>query len=325
MDEIIKNYKEQFMWEPVVQNSDRLKEYDNFVVCGMGTSAFAADFLSTGGMGSKITVWRDYGLPETGPNTLIIASSFSGNSEETIDSFDEARQRHLPVAVLAQGGQLMILAKQHDIPYVQLPETGHGMLSGYAVKALMKLMGSKQAANLNDFVSLKDLIDVEQSRVEGETLAQLLRGKIPVICASNRNYPLAYNWKVKLNERARTPAFASRFPEMNHNEMTGFDTVPKDRDLSANLFFVFLEDEADDPRILKRMKICKSLYEERGLGTYELALKGKSFLHKIFQDIFIANWTVFYLAEHYGSLGEAKIVSDFAKKEKENTIFPKME
>ncbi|OGF61558.1 hypothetical protein A2662_01745 [Candidatus Giovannonibacteria bacterium RIFCSPHIGHO2_01_FULL_45_33] len=322
MEEIIKNYKEQFGWEPIVENADRLKEYDNFVVCGVGTAAFAADFLSTGKTGSKITVWKDYGLPEIPPNTLVIVCSYSGTTEEAIDSFAEARQKRLPMAVITKSGQMLIDAKQHSIPFIQLPDTGHAMMSGYSIKSLMKLMGSKQADTMKEFAALGDLIDIEEARIEGETLANSLKEKIPVVCASNRNYPLAYNWKVKLNERARIPAFANHFPEMNHNEMTGLDSVPKNKSLSEGLYFVFLQDETDDPRIQKRMKICEALYKEREFGTYTVEMKGKSFLHKIFQNIFVANWTVFYLAQHYGSLTEGKIGGEFEKRIKEKPGFP---
>src|SRR3989344_982316 len=98
--------------------------------------------------------------------------------------------------------------------------------------------------------------------------------------------------------------------------------LQKNKSLSEGLYFVFFQDETGVPRIQKRMKICEALYKERELGTYTVEMKGKSFLHKIFQNIFVANWTVFYLAQHYGSLTEGKIGGEFEKRIKEKPGFP---
>lgn len=299
-----------------MENPDRLKQYDKFIVCGMGASALAGDLLRIEGRGTKIKVWRDYGLPETEPNTLIIACSYAGNTEETLDSFHEARQKHLPVAAVTMGGQLLILAKQHGIPYIQLPDTGiHArMAAGFSAKALMKLVGSKEEGAYQELSTLQNLLDVEAARVDGETLANDLRNKIPIICASSKNFDLAYNWKVKLNEVGRIPAFASQFPELNHNEMTGFDSVPKNKHLSEQLVFVFLEDEADDPRILKRMEVCKKMYQDKELAAYSIKITGKSFWQKIFQNLLVGDWTAFYLGQHYGANPDATpMAEEFGK------------
>ncbi len=316
MEENIKNYFQQFAFAPVVENADRLKEYDKYIICGVGASARAADLLSAGGMGHKIKVWRDYGLPETDPNTLFIISSYSGTTEETIDSYHEARQHRLPVAVVTSGGELLISAKQHGDPYVQLPNTGTSMMSGYAIIALMKLMGSRQWDSLKEIAALPESLNMEEARVDGETLAHDLRNKIPIICASRKNYPLAYNWKAKLNERARLPAFASQFPELNHNDMTGIDPVPTNQQISENFTYAFLEDESDDPRILKRMRVLMAMYREREIAAFEVKMAGKSFWHKVFQNLLVSNWTVFYLAQHYGTLEEASVTEEFEKRVK---------
>jgi len=131
---------------------------------------------------------------------------------------------------------------------------------------------------------------------KGEALSRRLRGKVPVIYSSSRNLPIAYNWKIKFNETGKIPAFTNRFPELNHNEMTGFDGKWKGGDI---LSFVFLEDEFDDPRILKRMEATKKMYEDRKLEVITVKLEGEDVFHRIFQTLLIADWAALYLAKFY--------------------------
>ena len=304
MEEAIKNFPKQFLWEPHIVGNERLEVggWKRFIVCGMGGSALAGDLL-------RISVWRDYGLPKEidAKNTFVIACSYSGNTEETIDAFLEARKRGLPVAAVSTGGKLLELAIQHHISYIQLPNTGiqPRMAAGYSIKALLKLMGEEE--KLMGIKKLAETLDVEAAGQKGKELSQSLKGKLPIIYSSSRNFPIAYNWKIKFNETGKIPAFANCFPELNHNEMTGFDwkrdTNLRMRANDANggsFFFILLEDPDDDPRIIKRMQITKKLFEDRGLTAYSIGLYGDSIWHKIFQNLLIADWAAFYLAKFYG-------------------------
>ena len=252
-----------------------------------------------------IKIHRDYGLPAASPLSLIIASSFSGNTEETIDAFLEARRRGLPLTAVSSGGKLLELAKKDGIPYVELPKVNIQPRAalGYSVRAILKLMGNESA--LQDSAKLSGLLNPADAEKNCKKLAELLKNKIPIIYSSAKNFPIAYNWKIKFNETGKMPAFANCLPELNHNEMTGFD-LPRlnlhSEVQPPNIFsFIFLEDEADDQRILKRMRITKKLLVDRGFATHGVWLYGESIFHKIFQNLLIADFAAYYLALNSGA------------------------
>src|SRR3989344_4156340 len=207
----IKNFPKQFEWEPEIGNAGGLFAYQKVIVAGMGGSALAADLLKMVLQDIEITVHRDYGLPETvlrksgSKDVLVIASSYSGNTEETIDAFLEAKKRGLPVAAMA---------------------------TGYLMLALLKLIYEEE--KMKELKMLAKKLNSAHAETEGKALAANLHVKVPVIYSSNKNFALARIWKIKFNETGKVPAFANYFPELNHNEMTGFDTRPNTRELSEN-------------------------------------------------------------------------------------------
>ena len=135
---------------------------------------------------------------------------------------------------------------------------------------------------------------------EGKNLAQTLNGSIPLIYASRVNTSLAHIWKITLNETGKIPAFYNVFPELNHNEMTGFDLKERTKHLSERFHFIFLRDQNDHPLVQKRMDVTAQFYRQRGLKVEMLELKGKTVFHKIFSSLLLADWTAYYLALHYG-------------------------
>ena len=309
MYESIKNFPKQFLWEPQIKNlAPFLRDRTNFVIAGMGGSALGGELLKAVFSNLDIKIHRDYGLPAASPLSLIIASSFSGNTEETLDAFLEARRRGLPLAVVSSGGKLLELAKHDNIPYVELPKADIQPRAtlGYSVKAILKLIGEESA--LEEAVKLSGLLNAAAAEEDGKKLAESLKGRIPIIYSSAKNFPIAYNWKIKFNETGKIPAFANRLPELNHNEITGFSAGGG----QAKFSFIFLEDEADDPRIQKRMQITKKLYKDRDLEAITLKLEGQNKFHKIFQNLLVADFTAYYLAEHYGANPtEVQMVEEF--------------
>ncbi len=316
-DEVFSAFPKQFEWDPVIENADRLKEYEHYIICGVGTSALGGDILRTSGLEASVVVWRDYGLPSTvGPNTMIIVCSYSGQTEESIDNFNEAMQRHLPVAVVTSGGPLLIVAQQKGVPIITLPYVDeHAVIySGPALIAFMKLMGSKQWAALKEVIALSTQINVAQAKSEGDILGVQLKDRIPIVCASAKNFPIAFNWKTKFNEIAKIPAFAVQFPDSFHSELTGFDAAPKSKTLSEKLDFVFLVDEDDDPRVLKRMHVVKDMYLEREFRAHEVPLFGNSRWLKVYYSFLVGNWTALFLAKYYHTEEAFEMKTEFTKR-----------
>ncbi|MBI3442353.1 MAG: bifunctional phosphoglucose/phosphomannose isomerase [Candidatus Sungbacteria bacterium] len=303
MYEAIKNFAKQFAFEPVVENAEKLPHAEEFIVAGMGGSNLASGLLKIWKPELSVISHRDYGLPHVSEyaleKTLVIASSYSGNTEETLDGFEEALKRGMPVAAIAAGGKLLEMAKQHGVPFVQLPDTGIQPRSalGFSIKAMLKLMGEEQA--LAQIIGLATLLNPLAYEEAGKELVNRLAGRVPVIYASSRNFPIAYNWKIKFNETGKIPAFCSALPEANHNEMTGFNIAEATRPLSQKFYIILLKDADDDPRVIARMDILAKLYQDRGLPVVEVPLQGANVFYKIFSSLVLADWTAYYIARHY--------------------------
>ena len=318
MRDAIQNFNKQFEYEPTIENSENFKLHKKFIVAGMGGSHLAGDLLKAWDPGMDITVHTDYGLPtmsgEDLKNSLIIASSYSGNTEETISAFEEARERGLDVVVISTGGKLIDIAKEHSLPYIQIPDTRIQPRSalGFSFAAILKVMGNEEA--LGDLKKLVSSLDPGSYEERGKNIAKKLQGKVPVIYSSNKNQAIAYNWKIKFNETGKIPAFYNVFPEINHNEMTGFDAKDATRELSKNFYFFILRDSEDHPSILKRMEVLGGLYRYRGLSVEIVDIEGESKFHKIFSSLILADWIAYHTAEQYGLESEqVPMVEEFKK------------
>jgi len=306
----LKNINEipkQFLFDPKIINADNLKikKPKYFIVLGMGGSALAGDLLKNCLSNPKLIIHKNYGLPlipeEVLKNSLIIAISYSGNTEEVIDGYNQAKKKKLAIAVISTGGKLLIKAKKDKMPYVDVEIPDYNLQPrlalGLMMKALAVFVDDKKI--INEFVSLSSNLNPKKFQKIGEKLAKEIFGYIPIIYASEKNKSLAYQWKISFNENTKIPAFFNTFPELNHNEMSGFDNSLKSKKLSQNFYFIFLQDKSDDLRLQKRMKILQNIFQEKKLKIQKIELNKTSNLEKIFSSILLANFTSYYLAEKY--------------------------
>jgi len=302
MYEAIKNFHTQFAYEPEIQNASALAKRNKFVVVGLGGSHLAADLLKRWKPSLDLIIHSDYGLPAIGDldERLIICSSYSGNTEEVLDALHKAAKKKLSTLIISVGGTLLSSAKERSIPYIQIPDTGIQPRSalGFSLKALLMAMGEEDALKI--IGGLSTTLNPGKLEAEGKELAKKLKGFVPVIYASNQNKGIAYNWKIKFNETGKIPAFYNVFPELNHNEMTGFDRQNQTKNLSDKFYFVFLKDNDDDFRIQRRMEVLQKLYQDRGLPVIELKLKGNSVFEKIFSSLILVDWAAYYTTGEYG-------------------------
>lgn len=317
MHDTILSFAQQFAWKPEVERPVK-KTFKKIIVAGMGGSHLAADLLKSANPTLPLTIHRNYGMPSIPSwersSTLLIASSYSGNTEETIDAFRDAGSTKVARAAIAIGGTLQSLARKARVPYVQMPNTGIQPRSalGFSIKGLAALMGfSSIEAELSLMAkTLKPLV----FEGRGKAFAKTLKGSIPLIYASAQNEAIAYNWKIKLNETGKVPAFYNVVPELNHNEMTGFDSTKKNALLSRRFFIIFLSDDNDDPRIQKRMVVLRRLYGAKGLRCAVVPLKGSNRWMKMFSSLVLADWTAYYTALLYGAEPEqVPMVEEFKK------------
>lgn len=303
MLQAIKNFPEQFSYQPRLENKNKYKPSGNFIVLGMGGSHLAADLLLAIKPEMNIHVHQDYGLPTWPLNRLrnytIIANSYSGNTEEVIDGLHLALKNKLKVVIVATGGRLIKIAKEKNLPYIQMPNWNiqPRQAVGLNARALLKAMNEKKLLTASK--DLSKTLSAEKYKKEGKKIADQLLNHIPIIYASRQNTCLAFTWKIKFNENTKIPAFYNVLPELNHNEMTGFDRNQWTEKLSDNFAIIYLEDKSDHQRINKRFKVIKKLYKKENLKQINLTLQGKNRWQEIFSNMLIADWASFYLAEKY--------------------------
>lgn len=318
MSDAIRAFPKQFSFQPEIIGSFNPSSFRNFFVIGMGGSHLAADIVGRLKPEVSLQVYSDYGLPkvvDTEPGeTAIILSSYSGNTEEVLEAAEQLVVKGLSAIAIAVGGRLLDFAREHKIPYIQLPNTGIQPRSalGFSLLALCKVIGAEDV--IRECSNLVSTLSVDNLEVEGKKLAQRLSGLVPVMYASRQNQSVAYNWKIKFNETGKIPAFYNVMPELNHNEMNGFDVVDATRNLSRIFYFIFLRDSSDHPHIQKRFDVLKKLYLDRGLTVEEISFVGSSTAEKIFSSLILADWIAVAIAEQYGLESEqVPMVEEFKK------------
>lgn len=286
-------------------------KYDKVVISGMGGSALPGDLLKIylddlyqTKKSKRIPIYlnRFYNLPpEAYDNALNIICSYSGNTEETIASFDEALKNKLPCAGVSSGGKIEKICTDNKIPYVKLPvpypnfqpRLGTGYFIGVLLQILSNngLIPDTSTEILKQTKKMKN--DIERLEKEGKTLAKKIAGKTPVIYASDKFRAVAMVWKIKLNENSKTPAFWNYFAELNHNEMMGF-TNPQ-----ADFVVLMLRDPEDNPKNLNRYIATAKILKEQKVDVVTLDLEGKDVFSKIFWSLTLGDFTSYYLAMQY--------------------------
>lgn len=314
----IKTFAEQFAYAPKIENKKNLKKYKRFVLIGMGGSGLPGKLFKAWKPEIPLIIHQSYDLPPLCAvelkQSLIICCSHSGSTEEVLDGFDAARAKKLPLAVIATGGALLLRAQKYNVPHIIIPNTGTQprMATALMLNALIALMGDHLA--LKELHTLANTLKPAAYEKAGKALARKLAQHVPVVYASAQNAGIALNWKIKFNETGKSPAFWHVLPELNHNEMTGFDHAPSTRALSQNFHFVFLTDAADHPRVRARMRVTTALYKKRGFPCTFVPLTKSSRIHTIFAATVLADWTAYYLAKIYGvDPQEVPMVEEFKK------------
>jgi glucose/mannose-6-phosphate isomerase len=267
-------------------------EIKNVVVAGMGGSAIGGDLLKLYLSTAKVPIYinRDYEVPDfVNEESLVFAASYSGNTEETLAAFRDAKSKGAKIIAITSNGRLSDECdKIIKIPHGLQPRAALGYLF-FPMLGVLHNMGIARVKNEELNEMLKLLKKSDKFNDEGEALSKKLKGKIPVIYASEPMSSVAYRWKTQINENAKLPAFSNIFSEMNHNEIAGYKGM--DRKFTA----VIIRDKNDNERIKKRMDICKEIMEER-VDVEEVNTQGDGFLARMFSTIYLGDFVSYYLA-----------------------------
>src|SRR5688572_26816007 len=280
----------------------------NIVIAGMGGSGIGANLvesLTFGRIPFPITVCKSYNIPQfVSPHTLFIASSYSGNTEETVAALHKALLKRAQVIVVASGGKLLEIAREYNLFYIQLPggsDSPRAMI-GYNMIALLyvfyhtNLIG---AAFIKETENAIEFLDRGEKGIqnEAEIIAKKLKGRLPVIYCDNRLYAMALRFQQQLNENAKQMAHINTFPEMNHNELAGW-RFPES--LISILQPIYLYSDHDHERVEKRMEICREIFEKKSNPIVDIIGEGASLLEQYFYLIHLTDWISFYLSKENG-------------------------
>lgn len=304
-------------------------QVQHIIVAGMGGSAIGGDLLrvyANTKVQVPIAVARDYRLPAfVGPQTLVIATSFSGNTEETLSAFREAQEKGAQIAVITSGGELLKLAQHYEYPVVVIPggispraATGYLLIPALMLLEQLNLVGDVQR-ELDEVESmLRHMADelgpaTPVSDNLAKQLALRLFEKLPVIYGVvGSTETVAIRWKGQINENAKAPAFWNLFPEMNHNEIVGFEYPAE---ILQRMELVILRDHQDPGRIQQRIEITKGVIASQVAGITEVQSRGESTLARIFSLTYIGDYVSFYLALLNGADPTPVHMIDYLKNE----------
>jgi glucose/mannose-6-phosphate isomerase len=290
-----------------VQNAPEQRQFMNVIVTGMGGSALAAnlarDWLN---LGIPFEVVRGYNLPNyVGPETLVITSSYSGNTEETLSALQFANDHGAVVASIASGGKLLAAAQDTNQPYVQLPEglqPRMGVLANFA--ALLNLFvayGVCEQGRVNEFRDSAEWLRTASEQWhptipfennQAKQLAWNCAGKSPVIYAGSQFRGVAYKWKIGFNENAKTVAWWNEYPEFNHNEFIGWSSHPIEKPYAV----IDLRSGLDHDQIKKRFEISDRLLSGQRPKAVEVELQGESVLRQMLWGSVLGDFVSIYLA-----------------------------
>ena len=323
MFEVLKNFDKQLYH--AIKIGDHLDEpkFENeireILIAGMGGSAIGGDLLRSylesvpETKHIRINVIRNYNLPEyVDEHTSVIASSYSGNTEETLSAFSQALEKTRNIICVTSGGQLAKLGEKNDLQVIKMPggfqprcALGYSFMILLFIVTKLKILDGKTEFDLSR--ALEEALRIIQTRAEqyavknhdnpAYNLAKEIKGKIPVIYSSNETFDAVnLRWRGQFHENAKSLAFGNLLLEMNHNEINSWD-MPAE--LLHDFQIIFLRDANDHDRIKLRFDAIKKILEDQGLDVLTFAGEGNFLITRIMDLLYLSDWTSFYLAELY--------------------------
>ena len=278
-------------------------KFNRIVVAGMGGSALPGEILMCVArdinLKLPIIIHRNYNLPYAiQKQDLVVVISYSGNTEETLSAYREAKKQKLSLLAIATGGKLAEWARRDKTPLVIVPPgVPPRMALGYQFAALLGILYNVGLvkSQKNTLKEAMHQLNPAYLKKEGRKFAKKIGNRTVLFYASQRYRALAYILKIQMNENAEIHAFWNVFPELNHNEMVGYSR-------SANYhparYITFLIKSADDhPRIKKRMEITEKMLRQKGYKTDAILMRGKNPFVKIFGTILLGDWVGYYHAK----------------------------
>lgn len=308
MKTLISNFSKQLTEAINIGNNAKLTPFSsnisNVLICGLGGSGIGGSIVSELVIASAnvpISVDKGYFIPAyVNENTLVIISSYSGNTEETINCMELAIAKNAKIICITSGGKVQELAKANNFDCILVPG---GMpprsCLGYSLTQLLFILGFHKIIG-NDYKTELEagikLIEGEEKNIiaEAKIIAEKLKDKTPVIYATTNNEGIAIRLRQQLNENAKILCWHHIIPEMNHNELVGWT------EKNNNLSVLFLLDKDEYSRNMARVEINKEVIKKYAFTITEIYSKGNSAIEKAIYFIHLGDWISVLLAEYRG-------------------------
>ncbi len=301
----------QHAWEKVL-TFKLPREYtriEKVIILGMGGSAIGGEMVRGLALAeSKVPIWvyRDYNLPPfVDEDTLVIASSYSGNTEETLSTFTESLKTPAKKLVLTTGGRLGELAEREGIPvfiidYQAPPRAAfpHSFVPLLGILQKVGLLGDK-SVNLQEALQTLNKLSrdfIETTPLASNPVKQLatkLWERITVIYGAGILSPVAQRWKTQINENSKTWAFLEFFPELSHNAVVGYEFPSP---VKENVFVILLHSALLHPRIQLRYEATAKLLAKSGISHESVKAVGETSLAQVMSLVLFGDYLSFYLA-----------------------------
>ena len=285
---------------------------DGVVIAGMGGSAIGGDLvrcLAEPECPVPIVVSRDYTLPAfIGPGTLVIASSYSGNTEETLSAFAQARERGTKLLAITTGGELARQAREWGEPlltfsYRSQPRAalGHSFTLLLGVVGKLGLIADKTTA-LEEAVVVMEALQgeinetVPTAQNPAKQLARTMYGHLPFVYGAGVLSEVAHRWRTQFNENSKAWGVFDVLPELNHNTVVGYEFPA---DIAEKAVVVMLTSSLDHPRTQVRFRVTGEILGQRGVAWETVEARGRSPLAHVLSTIHFGDYVSYYLAMLY--------------------------
>jgi glucose/mannose-6-phosphate isomerase len=282
---------------------------DAIVIVGMGGSAIGGDLakrLVEGECRVPIFVNRQYDLPAfVGERTLVVASSYSGNTEETLSAFGEALDRGAKPLAITTDGKLATTCREQNVPLITFDyEAQPRAALGYSLVILLEVLQRlhyvrDMSGDLHEAVETMEAlqreigIEVPEERNLAKQLAHRLEGRLPVIYAAGHLSEVARRWKCQFNENGKGWGVWEVLPELNHNEVVGYEFPEQ---MSSVARVVMLQSELYSPRLRLRMGVTGEILSDKGIPHETIMVQGASPLAQVMWSVRLGDYVTYYLA-----------------------------
>lgn len=290
-------------WEAVMSKNIQLPEISNIVVCGMGGSTLGARVLDSFTSAIPITIVNHYDIPSfVNEKSLVVISSYSGNTEETVSCFYQALERNTNIFAIATGGKIADIAQQNQIFLYTIdpkenPSGQPRLATGYSIGALFGLL-SKTGI---DGITKEELehalsLNHEEIKHNAQIYRDELKEKGVLFVASEHLIGSTHAIKNMINESAKTFSSLFELPELNHHLMEG---LKHPESLKDNLAFFFVESDFYHDRVKRRYAITKDVVSQNEYKWFEYKAYSETKLKQVFEVLLLGSYLQVYLGEYY--------------------------